>query len=529
MLQITDKTHNTHHNLQTDSSVFVDATEKATATVDINEIGTLTSIHPEEPEETDNISSIEPTVTTEVVEYTTSDEGWQEANSKGQSGNATGKKHGRKKPVLAKLKVNGCEYSNGRENRSRRDVFSPAGKTVPKNIIKEMQTVKQSKSSSLNPRGTSIGLPASVSRGSSPSANLSAIASKSLSYKEVAAAPPGTVLKPLLEQSEGKMEQSMCTKTANVEDGNNISVVDDVADDNGETEGTHDTESQSEETAPEIDKVSSCSQEKGLEAKGSKLSASAEPFNPGALYLPLNSVSVTCVYDVTSSQGMLAEPVVPPVAARVPCGPRLQLFYRNNNSYSNFLRYQTPILEQIGFGTTRVMNPHAPEFVPSKIWQITGTGDSSVSEEAMNTEVKEVDTKSSREVKDSNPKKSSTEEKSELARQVLLSFIVRSAKKNVDGACEALVNDKMLNHSQNSSDAVTSDTAIIKILFGNEGKELDSQSSSNEEPKALDVIKKKPGDGEGFTVVKKRRKNRQQLTNGVTGLYNQQSICASVR
>ncbi|KAK5825583.1 hypothetical protein PVK06_020439 [Gossypium arboreum] len=529
VLQISDKTHDTRNNLQTDGAVFVDATDKATATVDINEIGTLSSIHPEEPEETDNIYSIEPTVTTEVVEDTTSDEGWQEANSKGRSGNATGKKYGRKKPVFAKLKVNGCEYSNGRESGSRRDIISPAGKTVPKNIIKEMQTVKQSKSSSLNPRGISIGLPASVSRGSSPSANLSAIASKSLSYKEVAAAPPGTVLKPLLEPSEGKMEQSMCAETANVEDGNNISVVDDVVDDNDETEGTHDTESQSEETAPEIDKVSSCSQEKGLEAKGSKLSASAEPFNPGALYHPLNSVSVTCVYDVTASQGMLAEPVVPPVAARVPCGPRSTLFYTNNNSYGSFLRYQTPILEQNGFGSPRVMNPHAPAFVPSKIWQMTGTGDLSVSEEAMNTEVKEVDKKSSREVNGSNPKKSSAEEKSELARQILLSFIVRSAKQNMDGACEALINDKRLNHSQNSSDAVTRDTAIIKFLYGNEGKDLDSQSGSNEEPKALDENKKKPGDGEGFTVVKKRRKNRQQLTNVVTGLYNQQSICASAR
>ncbi|KAK8349173.1 hypothetical protein V6Z12_A06G125100 [Gossypium hirsutum] len=146
VLQISDKTHDTRNNLQTDGAVFVDATDKATATVDINEIGTLSSIHPEEPEETDNIYSIEPTVTTEVVEDTTSDEGWQEANSKGRSGNATGKKYGRKKPVFAELKVNGCEYSNGRESGSRRDIISPAGKTVPKNIIKEMQTVKQSKS-----------------------------------------------------------------------------------------------------------------------------------------------------------------------------------------------------------------------------------------------------------------------------------------------------------------------------------------------------------------------------------------------
>ncbi|KAK8514278.1 hypothetical protein V6N12_008989 [Hibiscus sabdariffa] len=537
VLQISDKSHDTHHNLETVSAVSVDVSEKTTAIVDVIEIDTVTSIHPEEPEETDNLSRVEQTITTEVVEDGTSDEGWQEANSKGRTGNSFGKKYGRKKPVLAKLKVS-SEYPNGRESGTRREIISPAGKTIPKNITKEMMLVKQSKPSGSNTGGNSVSLQAYVSRGISPSANHSAIASKSLSYKEVAVAPPGTVLKPLLEkveeQTEGKTEQPMCTAPAEteiVENGNNISV-DNVANDDGETEGTHDSESQSEETAPEHDKVSYCSQEKPLEAKGSKLSASAEPFNPGALYHPINSVAVTCVYDVTASQGMLAEPVVPPVAARVPCGPRSPLFYRNSHSYSlkpGFLRYQTPILEQNGFGSLRVMNPHAPEFVPSKSWQTTGTGDSNVSEEVTNTEVKEVDKKSSREVKDSNLKRISAEEKSELARQILLSFIVRSAKQNMEGASEPAVTDKRLNRLENSSDAVTNDTAIIKILYGDEEKDLDSQSSSNEEVKPLDVNKKKLGDGEGFTVVTKRRRNRQQLTNGVTELYNQQSICASVR
>ncbi|KAE8735655.1 clustered mitochondria protein-like isoform X2 [Hibiscus syriacus] len=534
VLQVNDKAHNAHQNLETDSAVFDDVSEKTIATADINEIDTVISIHPKEPEETVNLSRVEQTITTEVVEDTTSDEGWQEANSKGRLGNANGKKYGRKKPVLAKLKVNSYEFSNGRESSNRREIISPAGKTVPKNITKEMLPVKQSKPSSSNPGGNSISLQASVSRGFSPSANLSAIASKSLSYKEVAAAPPGTVLKPLPEkveeQTEGKKAQPMCTapeETEIVEDGNNI-YIDDVANDDGETERTHDSESQSEETSPELDKVSSCSREKPLEAKGSKLSASAEPFNPGAIYHPINSVAVACVYDVTASQGMLSEPVVPPVAARVPCGPRSPLFYRNSHSYSmkpGFLRYQTPILEQNGFGSLKVMNPHAPEFVPSKSWQTTGTGDSSVSEEVMNTEVKEVD-KSSREVKYSNPKKSSTEEKSELARQILLSFIVRSAKQNMEGASEPAVSDKRLNRSENTLDAVKNDTAIIKIVYGNEGKDLDSQSNSNEE---LKPYKKKLGDNEDFTVVTKRRRNQQQLTNGVTELYNQQSICASVR
>ncbi|XVF26532.1 hypothetical protein REPUB_Repub14bG0025300 [Reevesia pubescens] len=236
---------------------------------------------------------------------------------------------------------------------------------------------------------------------------------------------------------------------------------------------------------------------------------------------------------------MLAEPVGPPVAAQVPCGPRSPLYYRNNHSYGmkhGFLRYQTPIVEQIGFGPLTVMNPRAPEFVPCKVWQTTpATADSSVSyelnslSEVMNTEVKEVDKKSSREIKNYNLKKSSSEEKSELARQILLSFIVRSVEQKMDSTSEPAVSEKRLNGSENSSDAVTNDSAIIKILYGNEGKDLDSQSSSCEETKTLDVNKKKTGDGEGFIVVTKWRRKRQQLRNGVTGLYNQQSICASVR
>ncbi|XVE89045.1 hypothetical protein DITRI_Ditri19aG0118400 [Diplodiscus trichospermus] len=549
VIQISDKSHDTHHNLVTDSAVLLDVSEETMDTADINEIGTVTSIHPEEPEKTDDIMRIETTVTSEVDEETTSDEGWQEANSKGRSGNAVGRKSGRKRPVPANLKTSSSGYSNVRESGSRREIISPVRKTASKNIIKEVLSAtlpaNQSQSCSSSPGGNSVSIQASVSKGFSPSPNLSAIASKSLSYKEVAVAPPGTVLKPLQEkveeQNEGQTEQQLCTipaETANKENGNSI-CVDNIAVDDDETEETRDSENQSEETAPELD--SSFSQEKPVETKGSKLSASAEPFNPGALYMnhQMNSVAVTSVYDVTASQDMLAEPVGPSVSARVPCGPRSPLYCRNSHFYSmkhGFLRYKTPISEQSGFAPLRVMNPHAPEFVPSKVWQATnGTANSSASDESnslsevMNTKVQEVDQKSSSEVKDSNSKKSNAEEKSELARQILLSFIVRSVKQNMDPTSEPAVTDKKLDHSENSSIAVTSDSAKIKILFGNEGMDLDSQSSSCEEPKTLDVNKNKTGDGDGFIVVTKRRRHRQRYTNGVTRLYNQQSICASVR
>ncbi|GMJ14272.1 REDUCED CHLOROPLAST COVERAGE 3 [Hibiscus trionum] len=390
------KVLDTQHNLVAD-------------TADINEIGTVASICLEEPEKsqkTNDVTRVEPTVRSEVVEEITSDAGWQEANSKGRSGNAVGRKSGRRRTALANLKVNGC--SNVRECGVRLE-----SKTASKSIVKEVVPVKQSMSRSSTPGRNSVSL----------RANLRAVASKSLSYKEVAVAPPGTVLKPVQDkveaQNEGKTEQQMCTiraETANMEDTNNISVAYNVADDDDETEGTRDSENRSEataselenlssetanledrnnssdvdnfadhdidetegtcdnenqsETVPELGNVSSSNQGKSVETKGSKLSALAEPFNPGALYMnhQINSVAVTSVYDVTASQAMLAEPVEPPVAIRVRCGPRSPLCHTNTHSYSMkhcFLRYQTTNSKQTEFRPLRVMNPHAPEFVPT--------------------------------------------------------------------------------------------------------------------------------------------------------------------
>ncbi|KAK8575863.1 hypothetical protein V6N13_032827 [Hibiscus sabdariffa] len=536
VIPISDKSHDTQHNLVTD-------------TADINEIGMVTSICLEEPEKTNGVTRIEPTVTSEVVEEITSDEGWQEANSKGRSGNAFGRKSGRTRTGLANLKANG--YSNVRECGSRLESISPVRKAASESIVKEVMPMKQSMSHSSSPGGNSVSLRASVSKGFSPSGNLRVVASKSISYKEVAVAPPGTVLKPLEEkvkaQNGGKTEHQMCTiqtETANMEDRNNVSVVDGVADDddetegtcdseiqseataselekvssetanledrnivdnvadnydddddgtegtrdsenqseeaaielyklsfepsnmeggnnisvvnfadhdNGENEGTCDNENQSEETVLERDNVSSFSREKPVKTRGSKLSALAEPFNPGALYMnhQISSVAVS-VYDVTASQAVLAEPV----AARVRCGPRSPLYHKNTHSYSmkhGFLGYQTPNSKRTEFLPLRVMNPHAPEFVPT-----------------------------------SDP---------------------------------AVTNEK-LNNSGTSLDAV----------HGIEGNDSDSRSSGCEQPKTPDVNKKKPQDDEGFTAATKRRRNRQQFMNGVnTSLYNHhRSICASV-
>ncbi|KAH9666975.1 tetratricopeptide repeat (TPR)-like superfamily protein [Citrus sinensis] len=205
----------------------------------------------------------------------------------------------------------------------------------------------------------------------------------------------------------------------------------------------------------------------------------------------------------------------------VPCGPRSPLYYRNNYSYimkHGFPKYHSSIMERNLLGPSRIMNPHAPEF-------------SNSSNNTSEADDEKLDKMSSIQGEDNTSRKSSTEaEKSELARQILLSFIVKSVQHNMDAPSHSSGYEKKIGYSENSSDAIANDSAIIKILYGNEkGKtNLASQSNDQEQQKPKDE-NQKSGDGEGFIVVRKRRRNRQQITNGVTEMYNHQSICASVR
>ncbi|KAF2323164.1 hypothetical protein GH714_033795 [Hevea brasiliensis] len=296
----------------------------------------------------------------EVVEETASDEGWLEANPKGRLGNAAGRKSGRRRPALAKLNINDSEYSNIRESSYRREIISPAQKTIPRTITTELSATKQS-----NTRGLSV-------------------VEDSIKLQ----AKSCTVLKPLMEPVEESNEKEPETQTCSItietsmEEINTTSVVDNVPVD-GETDENHDHGTQSEKSRSEHDEIPTSNQEKSDETNGSKLSAAAEPFNPGALSVvhTLNSVSWTSIYDVRASQSMLAEPVAPPLAARVPCGPRSPLYYRNTISYckkQGLLKYQTPMTMP-----SRSMNPHAPEFVPRKVWQTNpGNRDLSVPNES---------------------------------------------------------------------------------------------------------------------------------------------------
>ncbi|KDP37052.1 hypothetical protein JCGZ_06108 [Jatropha curcas] len=527
VLQISDKGHQIHQAEIVEHAVLRDRSENAASLAsDGTEELKVDMIQCEESEEQENITAYRTTVTSEAVEETASDEGWQEANPRGRLGNAGGRKSGRRRPSLAKLNINGSDYS--RESNYRRETISPAQKPHKQAKTRGMGVVEDSIKQQAK---------ACVPKTPSSVANLTAMASKSVSYKEVALAPPGTILKPLLESVEQSNEKKTETQTCSTlnetsEDSKNVSVVDNAPDD-AEVNGIHDTGSQAEKSGSELDETPTSNEDKSSEPNGSKLSAAAEPFSPGALSMVhlLNSVAMTSIYDIRASQGMLAEPVAPPLAARVPCGPRSPLYYRTTRSYrmkQNLLKYPTPVAIP-----PRSMNPHAPEFVPGKAWQ-TNPGDRDLSPSESNaslekSNMKELGKESNNE-NDRSSKKTTTEtEKAELARQILLSFIVNSVQQNANTGSEPAISDNKFDSSESSSDAIAHDSAIIKILYGNEEKtNQDSSASEHEQSKATDVNKKKNSDSEGFIVVTKRRRNRQ-FANGVTGLYNQQSICASVR
>ncbi|XP_015870545.3 protein REDUCED CHLOROPLAST COVERAGE 3 isoform X1 [Ziziphus jujuba] len=540
VLQVDDKIREENHVAILDNDQPNDILENSTPKMDGEtemrgvtqlEVGRL---HPQETEENDDVSKSGMRITNKVDEETISDEGWQEANTKGRSGNtATGRKPGRRKPVLAKLNVR-SETSNFRESRHGREIIAHAQHVPPKTIPSELSPLKHSRAAQPSP-----------SKVSSIPAPHTTMASKSLSYKEVALAPPGTVLKPLsdeaLELNAEKPETQMCNslpETSMVEESKSNSMVE--ASINNETEETQANSTHLENNGLEIE-------EKVMKQTNvSKLSAAAEPFNPGPMSVthPLNSVAVTSVYDVRASQGMLSEAALPPVVARAPCGPRSPLYYRSKDSFRirhGFLKFRAPMKERIGSGPPRIMNPNAPEFVPRRGWQINhvhaGTvqvqpeSDTSL-EIPSQAEDEKLNEKSYNNLNNGTFKKSVSEsEKSELARQILLSFIVKSVQHNMDPEGASEDSEKKNEFvSENYSDAIENDSAIIKIHYGNEGKtEVASQSSNSEQKQVIDINSEKNGDGEGFTVVKKRRKNRQQLPNGVTGLNNQQSICASVR
>ncbi|KAK6147826.1 hypothetical protein DH2020_018738 [Rehmannia glutinosa] len=457
-----------------------------------------------EEDKVDNISSQElvkdtearydPPLLLEINEEVKSEEGWQEATSKGRSANGATKKLNRKRPNLAKLKINSTN-SHYKDISYRKEAVSQGHKGTFKAVSPEAPLTKLAGTVSLNNTDDSNKVPAKIS------------GTKILLLQ----CPKFLILLPLSQQ------------TAQLDGKDKVSVDDslpDHEDAKGDTEDDiHETGSELSNSRSDTEDIS-CNQEKPVETNGSKLSATAQPFNPGAYPLihPLNPT------------GTLTEPVgFPSVSARVPCGPRSPMYYRASHNFRirhGFLNYRN------GLASPRTMNPHAPEFVPRRAWQTnTAAEDSKPSTGSdSSTGGEKLDEKVTPVVRGEKSKRNSSDaEKAELARQILLSFIVKSVQNTSDSTTLAPASDKKYEFSSNSAEAIANDSAIIKIYYGDDEKTSMSESNSGEMRKTVDVNKNKTGDGEGFVLVTKRRRNRQQFTNGVNGLYGQQSICASVR
>ncbi|XP_075492104.1 protein REDUCED CHLOROPLAST COVERAGE 3-like [Primulina tabacum] len=464
-------------------------------------------------------------------------EAWQEANSKSRPSNGAGRKFNRKRPDLAKIKTD-----NSRDGCYLKEVTSLGGKGTFKTVPAEVTPLKQATlyttdgSSKAQAKILMSRSPASVTKASPVPATL--IASKSLSYKEVAVAAPGTVLKPLLEKVEELSDEksgnqfSTSPKETAQQDVRAGVFVEDSLPDPKNAEG--DSEGEVLEARSEL--ANSCSdaedisypgnQENSVETNGTKLSASAEPFSPGSYSLThsLKSTSAISVYDLVASQGPLAEPMgFQSVAVRIPCGPRSPMYRRASHAFwvrHGFPNHQIPVSELNGF----TMNPNAPAFVPRGAWQMNATAKDSEPSNNTNSYDKKVHSGSGgenlvEEVTERTKKNGSDAVKAELARQVLISFMINSVQNSSDPTSITPISDKKYEYSSDSAEAIANDSAIIKIFDGNDRKTHQMQ----------DVNMNKTRDSEGFTLVTKRKKNRQQLPNGVHGLHSRQSLCASVR
>ncbi|OVA03977.1 hypothetical protein BVC80_455g11 [Macleaya cordata] len=529
----------------------VSSTDTSVIAQESREEGKSDIIHSEQLQENDDTGSFVLTTISQGTIEATSDEGWQEANSKGRSGKIGGRRNGQKKPALAKLKINGPELSEFIDASYKRRTISPVRKTIskstspnssaPPKFPKALSTnvaENQTKLQAINP----------VSK-TSPPATLTAMASKSLSYKEVAVAPPGTILKPpVLDKQEVNNEIPATlvhdSQPDISEEESEKTVVEVAKAEEEELTGTSQSETEVEKAASEHKE----NLEKAIESNGSKLSAAAQPFNPRPLSLisSFNSVAVTGVYDVRPNQSMVSSPPMgippPSVASRVPFGPRSPLYFRTggNNFHMKhgFLNYQN-------HSPPKVMNPHAPEFVPGKAWQpILETGNLEASTDSFQLSGSSIDKNedlsfvgnklddqgSVAGTKDKVGSNSNRTQKSELARQILVSFIVKSVHNNLDTSNKTSVHEANTEVSGHSSDPIERDSAIIKVVYGNENRrELTPHGTDHDQSKITDLNKNNNGDGEGYTVVTKRRRKRQQFASAVNGLYTQQSICASVR
>jgi protein TIF31 len=483
-----------------------------------------------------------------------SDEGWQAASLRGRSANVR-KKSSRRKPALTKLMVDRFEnghtgYRTGLQPQTKGDkedtTSTPSqisfGSFLKNDKLNGDPSTVEDKSHNIMAKPEWRAKPTGINRPTS-------IASKFVSYKDVAVSPPGTVLKPILEKKEAMEKESRhdsdITLSSEEEDrkftekekekptdDSSKDVLSSLSDGVSHQETPPDSNSDDSPSAPK-------------KAPGSKLSASAPPFNPGSLLSMSHPYSAVAIYDASAvlqampSQAMEILPHA--IDTRVPRGPRSTLYYRTGHSFQRKQGYthsQSTVVR--GSYSPTTMNPHAAEFVPGKTVQQSDVADREPSTGNPVTDAdQDVVSQSTDEVKAETlaAEKAGQAEKvvsgkgkenrgkdamrnsykTELARQILLSFIVKSVHDSL-GSTRAEP-DRKPSGSDEASNEQSS----------NISKNASGQQDSDKQQKAMEVPKGLK-DTEGFTVVSKRRRRQQPFMSPIDGLYShsQQSICTSV-
>ncbi|XP_013585087.1 PREDICTED: protein TSS isoform X1 [Brassica oleracea var. oleracea] len=406
-------------------------------------------------------------VDNQTVEESALGEGWQEAYPKGRSGNGAGKKFKQRQPYQ---RVSLNRNLNGRQDVHQQYIASPLQKTTPRPSLSKPSSLRALKNGEIDVSTKTI-KPQIKSPGYA-AATSTTLASKSLSYKEVALAPPGTVLKPMLEKLELNLERTetqiyRISSSSTGEESKSDAVMSALP-----TEGTElpCEKEESEESVESVENLTSepeedlvsCREQKASDISRRKLSAAAEPYNPGGFL-------------VTDPHSLVAEPIS---GTGIHSPPYYGANYPNGN------------------GMPKTMNPDAPEFVPRRSVMKSSLhegGDASVS----------VDSSSGLEAE----KNAAALKKEELARQILLSFIVSSSQE------EVVASKKKENKPKDDlADTSAKDSTVTEIVYR---REEDSGVKESE-----------TDGGEGFVIVaKKRRKKR--LTNDAAGIYHQpSSVCA---
>ncbi|PWZ43715.1 Protein TSS [Zea mays] len=478
-----------------------------------------------------------------------SDEGWQAASMRGRSANVR-KKSSRRKPALMKLMVDhfedghtGSVYRTGLQPQTKggkEDSVSAPSQLSFGSFLKTDSSIAEDKTCNGSANQEQRTKPTGINRPTS-------IASKFISYKDVAVSPPGTVLKPILEKKEAKEKDS----------GRDIDLA--LSSEEEDKKFTEkEKEKPSEDSSKEIlssqqdlechveiphDSNSDEGPSAASKASGSKLSASAPPFNPGSVLSMSQPYSTVAVYDASAilqaipSQAMEILPSA--IDTRVPRGPRSTLYYRTGHSFQRKQGYthsQSTIVR--GSYSPTTMNPHAAEFVPGKTSQqsdvadrepspanpvansdldvVSQTTDEARAETPATEKAGQVEKVVSGKGKENRGKDIVRNSyKTELARQILLSFIVKSVHDSL-GPSRAEPERK----PSGSDEASSEQTSVL-------GKNASGRKDPDKQEKATEVTKGLK-DTEGFTVVSKRRRRPQPFMNPINGLYSQPSICTSV-